>query len=375
MTDSTNFRMVMRGYETAEVDRVLATAQQERDRLQQELSQAVAAAEHARTEAGERSVEAAKSQAALARLNEQVSALTAKAAEAESQSRITLPPSFAELGERIGSMLTLAEEEAAELLGRAKAEAEKVTADSTAAAEQRVATADRYAADTTSKADADGTRILETARRRADDLLDQADREATVRREEAEAVYERQRARAAAAAADFEQTLASRRDKAAEDFAAQTSAQELAIERAEERLAAVEAEADRTRASAETQARSAIAAADDEATALLEHARQAADKVRRESDRELQAATSRRDAITAQLTNVRQMLATLGGSSLVDALGAAAKEPVPSAEAAEEPEAIVEGVTEETLSEEAVESVGPAEGADPDVVDQVAGNN
>lgn len=56
-------------------------------------------------------------------------------------------------------------------------------------------------------------------------------------------------------------------------------------------------------------------AAHDEAAATVSAARTQAEKVRRESDRELQAATSRRDAITAQLANVRQMLATLGGAS------------------------------------------------------------
>jgi len=40
-----------------------------------------------------------------------------------------------------------------------------------------------------------------------------------------------------------------------------------------------------------------------------------ADRIRSESDRELAAATQRRDAINAQLTNVRQMLATLSGTS------------------------------------------------------------
>lgn len=40
----------------------------------------------------------------------------------------------------------------------------------------------------------------------------------------------------------------------------------------------------------------------------------AALKIRRESERELQAATGRREAINAQLANVRQMLATLGGT-------------------------------------------------------------
>jgi len=40
-----------------------------------------------------------------------------------------------------------------------------------------------------------------------------------------------------------------------------------------------------------------------------------ADRIRSESERELSAATQRRNAINAQLTNVRQMLATLSGTT------------------------------------------------------------
>ena len=55
-----------------------------------------------------------------------------------------------------------------------------------------------------------------------------------------------------------------------------------------------------------------------------------ADRTRRESERELASLSKRRDAITDQLRNVREMLSTLTG-------GAVATEPEPAA--AEEPEA------------------------------------
>jgi hypothetical protein len=48
-----------------------------------------------------------------------------------------------------------------------------------------------------------------------------------------------------------------------------------------------------------------------EAESIVSQARAHADRIREESDRELVAATQRRDSINAQLTNVRQMLATL----------------------------------------------------------------
>ena len=50
-----------------------------------------------------------------------------------------------------------------------------------------------------------------------------------------------------------------------------------------------------------------------DASSLLSEAKRRAEGIRQNSERELAAATARRDSITAQLANVRQMLATLGG--------------------------------------------------------------
>ena len=74
-----------------------------------------------------------------------------------------------------------------------------------------------------------------------------------------------------------------------------------------------EAEADHQARAAE--AASALEAAKLEASALVAGAKEQAERVRRDSDRELAAATARRDSITAQLSNVRNMLATLGGGA------------------------------------------------------------
>jgi hypothetical protein len=75
---------------------------------------------------------------------------------------------------------------------------------------------DRYA-HFRSAADAEAARIMEDAKRQADSLLDDADGYAMARREEAEAVYERARAKSATAAVDFETTLTERRDASAAD--------------------------------------------------------------------------------------------------------------------------------------------------------------
>src|SRR5450759_810651 len=53
------------------------------------------------------------------------------------------------------------------------------------------------------------------------------------------------------------------------------------------------------------------------AQALVAEAKTKAERIRGDSERELAAATQRRDSINAQLTNVRQMLATLGGFAVV----------------------------------------------------------
>jgi len=321
MTDSATFRTVMRGYDPAEVDRSVGQLRQ--------------AAEQSRMEAADRAVEVTKLRSAVSQLESELTVQKQQLVAAETERKHTAPPSFAELGERIGQILSLAQAEADEVRTTAQTAANKLATESTTAADAARAAADRYAQDTSSRADAEATRIVAAAKRESDDILDHADREATARREEAEAVYEHQRARAAQAAADFEKTLADRRDKAAADFAAQMSAHEAAVARAEEQLAAIGVEAERTRSDADAQAQALLSGAREEATGLVEQAKAAAERIRRESDRELQAATSRRDAITAQLTNVRQMLATLGGSSLADVLAEPSPAPAAPAAAAE----------------------------------------
>lgn len=52
-----------------------------------------------------------------------------------------------------------------------------------------------------------------------------------------------------------------------------------------------------------------------------------AERIRSDSERELAAATQRRDSINAQLTNVRQMLATLGGVAMIAPIEEAAAVP------------------------------------------------
>ena len=183
--------------------------------------------------------------------------------------------------------------------------------------------------------------MLEEARRQSDEILDTADRDATARREEAEAYYEHQRAAAAQAALDFEQTLAERRERAERDFTTQTAAAQAQLGQLQDTLAGQRREGERDRAQAQAEAKRIVDEARQQAEHLVSEAQARVSRIRSESERELSAASARRDSINAQLANVRQMLATLTGSS-----GGPADEPepvaAPSVEVADEHDARAE---------------------------------
>jgi hypothetical protein len=108
-----------------------------------------------------------------------------------------------------------------------------------------------------------------------------------------------------------------------------------------------EATLERTRAEAEERIARMLADAEERSTTMINEARASADRVRAESDRELAAAAQRRDSINAQLSNVRQMLATLTGTVPGVALPGepepAAAADAPAAEGtAVEPDAVTE---------------------------------
>jgi cell division septum initiation protein DivIVA len=289
------FRTVLRGYDPTEVDRAIGDLCKARDQ--------------ARGEAADSALTLNKAQAAVSQLEEQLASYRTRLAKLESAK--DEQPSFSDIGARIGRMLALAEDEAGELRSRAKSEADRLIAEATAEAEQLTGNAERHSRDVISKSDTEAARILEAAKRQADEIVDYADREAVARREEAEAVYEAHRARAAAAAAEFEQNLADRREQAAEELSAQTLANEQAIARLQQRHDSIEQEAEELLAGAKEQSEAILKSARDEAVQHIAAARASAVKIRRESERELQAAVARRDAINAQLANVRQMLSTL----------------------------------------------------------------
>src|SRR5699024_721468 len=102
---------------------------------------------------------------------------------------------------------------------------------------------------------------------------------------------------------------------------AQMAQQDQALAAAQERTDLLVREAEEDHRAKAAEANRLLENARTEAAALVTSAKEQAERVRRESERELAAATARRDSITAQLSNVRNMLATLGGGAALGSLG------------------------------------------------------
>jgi DivIVA domain-containing protein len=327
------FRSVLRGYDPAQVDHHI-----------RELAQAAASNWQ---EAAERTRQINELEAANDQLKAEVEGHAQRACALEKAQMEAEAPTYAGLGERIGSILTLADNEAYELRARAEADAAKSCA---LADENALATrqdADESARETRSVAEDEAARILEIARQQADSLLDgarqqadslredargyaeslrddadrqamaqqDADRQAMARREEAEAVYERARAKSAAAAVDFETTLAARREASALEFAEQVTATEQQL--AAVRLRSEQARADSERAQQEAASKigQQLEQATTRAQTLVAEAKTKAERIRENSERVLAAATQRRDSINAQLSKARHDLAAFGGAT------------------------------------------------------------
>ena len=304
MTDpNAHFRSVLRGYDPAQVDQLV-----------HELSQAATAAQQ---EAAERTIQVSKLEAATGQLKSEIERQVQQLRAVEDAQMKAAAPTYAGLGERIGSILSLADKEAAEMRTRAQADAANhhALADESARATRQ--SADAYATETRSAVDADVARILEGAKRHADSLLDDADREAMTRREEAEAVYERARAKSAAAAVDFETTLAARRDASALELVAEIAAAEQQLADVQLRAEQIRSESEHAQQEAASRSGQQLEQATTHAQTLVAEAKTKAERIRSDSERELSAATQRRDSINAQLTNVRQMLSTLGGVAMI----------------------------------------------------------
>ncbi|MEO9138502.1 MAG: DivIVA domain-containing protein [Jatrophihabitans sp.] len=287
-TTNSTFRTVMRGYEPSEVDRHLAdlsnaaaSATARADQLAQEL-------ENVHRQADERTPDKPKPPS---------------------------EPTFHDFGKRVGRILAMAEEEAEEMRTAAVKEVQHKLGECESRTTSARADADQYSQETRTNADQEAARIVEEAKRSADQMIDDAERRAMARRGEAEAIYEEQRARSAKAAADFEKTLAERRDKSEQIFQDRTDEMEHELTEARDLVARTRSDSDQLAAEAKRRSAQITAESEQRAEQIVAEASARADRIRDESDRELAAAIQRRNAINAQLTNVRQMLATLSGTN------------------------------------------------------------
>lgn len=325
-----SFRLVRRGYEPTEVDQRITDLMKQAGTQQQRIVE----------------------------LTTRVRELEASRSFVDQEAPSSGQATFADLGVRVGQILSLADEEAAAMRGGAKADIEARLLEAEQAAEKIRLEADDYARQRRESADEEAKTLIGNAHRRADELHEETKRDAEARRAEADAVYEAQQAKAAQAAADFETTLADRRDKVEKEFAAQFETTRSQLDAAQAHLEQTRNEAERIRNDAEVGGRRHLEDAQTEAAEIVAAARAHADRIRAESDRALVAATQRRDSINAQLANVRQMLATLTN---VSPAGLLAMEEPPLAELTD----VAEG------DEETLEPVEPS-AADVDDAEEAA---
>src|SRR5688572_2750804 len=139
MTQQQGFRTVLRGYDPAEVDR--------------RLEEWRAALEQARKEAADRTVEVTQLSNSHERLGDEIRQLKARIAELEEEAKRVGTPTFEALGARIGSMLSLADEEATALRETADSEAQELRASAKSEADEIRVDAERYASETRSAAE------------------------------------------------------------------------------------------------------------------------------------------------------------------------------------------------------------------------------
>src|SRR6266496_1116781 len=194
-------------------------------------------------------------------------------------------------GARVEKILRLAEDEATALREETRHDVEQERADAQKQLSAIREATEKEAGAHRRKVEQEAAGMLDRTRQEAARLRAEAEAHAAATREEASGHLEAVRARAAQAAADFETALAKRRQKAEADHAARTSAAERELGETVARTDQLRAEAEKMRADAERRSQEMLQAAQRESAALVK----------------------RRDAITEQLRNVREMLSTLTG--------------------------------------------------------------
>lgn len=251
-------------------------------------------------------------------LEQRVEELSAEAETTRSQAA-DAEPVYVGLGARVEKILRLAEEEADDLVEQARQDAARQQQAAGDAAGLARAEAETYASELKAANSEVCARIIEQAEALADELHTAADKDAKATRAEGTSFFEDTRVRAAQAAADFETNLTKRREQAERDLAARQAKAEARLAEVEQRAEKLRTDAERLRKEAERRALQTTQNARQQAEDIVADANAKAERIRSESARETAALANRREAINAQLANVRSMLATLTGAAVTPA--------------------------------------------------------
>ncbi|HEX3611865.1 MAG TPA: cellulose-binding protein [Sporichthyaceae bacterium] len=224
-------------------------------------------------------------------------------------------PSYASLGARVQKILALAEEEARDVRSEAQALSEQTRSQAATDVDQIRKLGEDDAQRRKAAAELSCVQIMENAHNESERIRAEAESEASGKMSSAEKVIEEARAKAAQIATEVEAKLAKRREQAERDMAARQEVADARLAETGSKADQIRTEAQKMRDDAEARAKQLLEAARREAEDLVTDARSKADRMRMESERDLAALTHRRDSINAQLSNVREMLATLTGSA------------------------------------------------------------
>lgn len=215
-------------------------------------------------------------------------------------------------GGRMVEILKSAEQEAADRRRQGESDADELRAEAAVAADVTRTQAEAYADGVRADADVEAARITADARAAAADLIEAASREVASMVSEGETALQKRHVEAAAAAVDFEQTLASRRERAEQGFAAELERHRLQLAEVEgyvreRRSAAEDGHDDAVRESGRIVADARI-----QASRLVREAQTRSEAMLAEARSEVEAAHRRRDAVNEQLAELREFLATVG---------------------------------------------------------------
>lgn len=279
------FRIVRRGYDCEQVGDRIAALTSERD-----------------TAVADRKI----AQASVKSLEQRIQELHLETQSNQDQGDDIVSP-YAGLGERIEEILHLAEEEAQTI--RAAVDQQRQTAE--AAALQLREEAESEATRRKSAAKQECDRLIAEATSEAKALRTEALKEAQAKREEAGALFEEWRAKASEAAAEFESNLAKRREQSERSIASREDKAERILSVNGQRAEQMRLEAEKLRTDSERRAHRTVETSDLYAAEIVAAAKAHAEQIRSEAEREVAAIAKRRDHISNQMVNFREMLATV----------------------------------------------------------------